>query len=151
MKHKLFWHTLLLGLLLVSGKSAIAEELLMARAPMTFPEAMLKLQDTLKKYNHTLSRVQRVDIGLTEKGYKTDKYRIVFYGNAEEIRQLADKYPKLIPYLPHKIAIFAEEEETMLVAVNPEMLFDNKDPKLQAILKKWHTDLQLILKDMREE
>ena len=75
----------------------------------------------------------------------------MFYGNAEEIRQLADKHPKLIPYLPHKIAIFAEEEETMLVAVNPEMLFDNKDPKLQAILKKWHTDLQLILKDMREE
>lgn len=151
MKIKSIWHVAILGLLLMPALPVVAEDLLMARVPMTFPEAMLKLQSTLKKYDHTLSRVQRVDIGLTAKGYKTDKYRIVFYGNAEEIRQLTDKLPKLIPYLPHKIAIFAEEEETMLVAVNPEVLFDTKDPKLQAIMKKWHTDLQLILKDMREE
>lgn len=151
MKHKSFWHALLLGLLLLPGLPAIAEDLLMARAPITFPEAMLKLQNTLKKYDQTLSRVQRVDIGLTAKGYKTDKYRIVFYGQADEIQQLADEYPQLIPYLPHKIAIFAEEEETMLVAVNPEMLFVSDDPKLQAILKKWHGDVQLIFKDMREE
>jgi len=151
MKYRSFWHAVILGLLLLPCLPAIAEDLLMARVPMTFPEAMLKLQSTLKKYNHTLSRVQRVDIGLTAKGYKTDKYRIVFYGQADEIRQLADKYPQLIPYLPHKIAIFAEEEETMLVAVNPEMLFQTDDPKLQATMKKWHEDLQLIFKDMRQE
>jgi uncharacterized protein (DUF302 family) len=151
MKHKSFWHAVILGLLLLPGLPAIAEDLLMARVPMTFPEAMLKLQNTLKKYNHTLSRVQRVDIGLTSKGYKTDKYRIVFYGQADVIRQLADEYPQVIPYLPHKIAIFAEEEETMLVAVNPEMLFVTEDPKLRAIMKKWHEDLQVIFKDMRED
>lgn len=151
MKYRSFWHALILGLLLLPGLPAIAEELLMARVPMTFPEAMLKLQSTLKKYNHTLSRVQRVDIGLTAKGYKTDKYRIVFYGQADEIRQLADEHPQLIPYLPHKIAIFAEDEETMLVAVNPEMLFQADDPDLQATMKKWHEDLQLIFKDMRQE
>lgn len=150
MKYKSFWHCVFLSLLLLPGQ-LLAEDLLIARAPMTFPEAMLKLQSTLKKYNQTLSRVQRVDIGLTSKGYKTDKYRIVFYGQADEIRQLADEYPELIPYLPHKIAIFAEEEETMLVAVNPEMLFVTKDPKLRAVLKKWHEELQVILKDMREE
>ncbi len=151
MKPRSFWHAVILGLLLLPGMPVLAEDLLMARVPMTFPEAMLKLQSTLKKYNHTLSRVQRVDIGLTTKGYKTDKYRIVFYGQANEIRQLADEYPQLIPYLPHKIAIFAEEEETMLVAVNPEMLFQADDPDLQATMKKWHNDLQQIFKDMRQE
>jgi uncharacterized protein (DUF302 family) len=151
MNYRSFWRAVILGLLLLPGLPTIAEDLLMARVPMTFPEAMLKLQSTLKKYNHTLSRVQRVDIGLTAKGYKTDKYRIVFYGQADEIRQLADQYPQLIPYLPHKIAIFAEEEETMLVAVNPEMLFQTDDPELQATMKKWHDDLQLIFKDMRQE
>lgn len=151
MKPRSFWHAVILGLLLLPGMPVLAEDLLMARVPMTFPEAMLKLQSTLKKYNHTLSRVQRVDIGLTAKGYKTDKYRIVFYGQANEIRQLADEYPQLIPYLPHKIAIFAEEEETMLVAVNPEMLFQADDPDLQATMKKWHNDLQQIFKDMRQE
>lgn len=151
MKHKASWPALILCLLLLPTLSAKAEDLLMARVPMTFPEAMLKLQNTLKKYNHTLSRVQRVDIGLTAKGYKTDKYRIVFYGSAEEIRQLADEYPQLIPYLPHKIAIFAEEEDTMLVAVNPEMLIETEDANLRAIMQQWHEDLQVIFKDMREE
>lgn len=151
MKLKSLWHIILVGLLCLPSLPAVAEDLLMARVPMTFPEAMLKLQGTLKKHNHTLSRVQRVDIGLTSKGYKTDKYRIVFYGQADEVRQLADEYPQLIPYLPHNIAIFAEEEDTILVAVNPEMLFESGDPKLKAIVKKWHADLQLILKDMREE
>ncbi len=151
MKPKLLRHMLILGMFLLAGLPAYAEDLLMARVPMTFPEAMLKLQDTIKKHNHTLSRVQRVDIGLTAKGYKTDKYRIVFYGQAEEIDQLTNKYPQLIPYLPHKIAIFAEEEETMLVALNPEAIFQTDDPKLQATMKKWHKDLQLILKDMRQE
>jgi len=151
MKYRSFWRAVILGLLLLPGLPAIAEDLLMARVPMTFPEAMLKLQSTLKKYNHTLSRVQRVDIGLTAKGYKTDKYRVVFYGQADEIKQLANAYPQLIPYLPHKIAIFAEEEETMLVAINPEMLFQTDDSELQAIMKKWHNDVQLIFKDMRQE
>lgn len=151
MKHKPFWQAAVLSFVLLSVSPAIAEDLLMARVPMTFPEAMLKLQNTLKKYNHTLSRVQRVDIGLTSKGYKTDKYRIVFYGQADEIHHLADEYPQLIPYLPHKIAIFAEEEDTMLVAVNPEMLFETEDPNLQSIMKKWHQDLQVIFKDMRQE
>ena len=151
MKHKPLWRAVVLCLVLLLVQPAIAEDLLMARVSLTFPEAMLKLQNTLKKYNHTLSRVQRVDIGLTSKGYKTDKYRIVFYGQADEIRHLADEYPQLIPYLPHKIAIFAEEEDTMLVAVNPEMLFETEDPNLQSIMKKWHEDLQVIFKDMREE
>ncbi len=151
MKYASFWRVTVLGLLLLAGPPTLAEELLMARVPMTFPEAMLKLQETIKKHNHTLSRVQRVDIGLTAKGYKTDKYRVVFYGQADEIKQLANAYPQLIPYLPHKIAIFAEEEETMLVAINPEMLFQTDDSELQAIMKKWHNDLQLIFKDMRQE
>ena len=151
MKYKSFWRVTVLGLLLLTGLPILAEELLMARVPMTFPEAMLKLQETIKKHNHTLSRVQRVDIGLTAKGYKTDKYRVVFYGQPDEIKHLANAYPQLIPYLPHKIAIFAEEEETMLVAINPEMLFQSDDSELQAIMKKWHNDLQLIFKDMRQE
>lgn len=151
MKYTSFWRVTVLGLLLLTGPPTLAEELLMARVPMTFPEAMLKLQETIKKHNHTLSRVQRVDIGLTAKGYKTDKYRVVFYGQADEIKQLANAYPQLIPYLPHKIAIFAEEEETMLVAINPEMLFQTDDSELQAIMKKWHNDVQLIFKDMRQE
>ena len=128
-----------------------AEELLMARTPATFPETMLKLQMVLKKHNYTLSRVQRVDIGLTAKGYKTDKYRVVFFGRADEVKLITNKYPELIPYLPYKIAIFAEDEETLLVASNPEILFGGVKGELKKIVKRWHTDLDSIFHDMRQE
>ena len=143
---------LVLTLLLLLGGSALhAEDLLMARVPMSFPETMLKLQSVLKENKLTLSRVQRVDIGLTKSGYKTDKYRIVFFARPEEIKTIPDKYPQLIPYLPHKIAIFAEEDETLLVAANPELLFQTDDKELRAIVRRWHEDLTKIFHAMREE
>ncbi|MCG6887457.1 MAG: DUF302 domain-containing protein [Proteobacteria bacterium] len=151
MIRKSVWPLILavLGLLLV--RNALAQDLLMARVPMTFPEAMSKLQETLKKHKQTLSRVQRVDIGLTSKGYKTDKYRVVFFGRADEVQDLINQYPEFIPYLPHKIAVFAEQDETVLVAANPEHLFKSDNPKKQAIVKRWHADLEKIFHDMRQE
>jgi len=128
-----------------------AEELLMARTPATFPETMLKLQTVLKKHGYTLSRVQRVDIGLTAKGYKTDKYRVVFFGREDEVKLITKKYPELIPYLPYKIAIFAEKEETLMVASNPEILFSDAKGELKNIIKRWHKDLTSIFHDMRSE
>ncbi len=142
---------LILLLLWLAAAPALAEDLLMARIPMTFPEAMLKLQNVLKAHGQTLSRVQRVDIGLTAKGYKTDKYRVVFFGRLDEIREVSQKYPMLIPYVPHKIAIFAEEDETLIVAANPERLFPEKDPALQRIVRTWKEELEAIFHDMREE
>ncbi len=142
---------LFLLLLWLLATPALAEDLLMARIPMTFPEAMLKLQNVLKAHGQVLSRVQRVDIGLTSKGYKTDKYRVVFFGRLDEIREVSEKYPMLIPYVPHKIAIFAEEDETLIVAANPERLFPEPDPALQKIVRTWKAELEGIFHDMREE
>ena len=143
--------SVLLLLLWLLATPALAEDLLMARIPMTFPEAMLKLQNVLKAHGQVLSRVQRVDIGLTSKGYKTDKYRVVFFGRLDEIREVSEKYPMLIPYVPHKIAIFAEEDETLIVAANPERLFPEPDPALQKIVRTWKAELEGIFHDMREE
>lgn len=123
----------------------------MARTMQTFPEAMLKLQDTLTNHGYTISRVQRVDIGLTSSGYKTDKYRVVFYGKPEEIRRMTREYPRLIPYLPLKIAIFAEGEETLLVASSPMQWVESDQPALNRMLKTWANDLQLIFDTMRSE
>lgn len=148
---KPLWTVLLVIAGLLLARAALAEDLLMARVPMTFPEAMSKLQETLKNHGQTLSRVQRVDIGLTAKGYQTDKYRVVFFGRAEEVQDLIDQYPEFIPYLPHKIAVFAEEDETLLVAANPEQLFKSDDPKKQAIVRRWREDLEKIFHDMRQE
>ena len=95
----------LLALFLVTTQIH-ATDMYMARSASSFPETMSKLQEIIKAEGYKVSRVQRVDIGLTAMGYKTDKYRVVFYGKAEENKKLVKQYPFLIPYLPLKMSTY---------------------------------------------
>ena len=128
---------------------ADAEELIMTRSVLPFPEAMLALQESISAHGYTVSRVQRIDIGLTGMGYKTDKYRIVFAGKLDEIRMLTEKSPQLVPYLPPKISIFAEGGQTVLVTLNPqlyaEIAGDAVDP---VFFDRWTSDLLSIFHDV---
>jgi uncharacterized protein (DUF302 family) len=131
---------------ILSTTPALAEDLLMARSKQEFPEAMLALQESITNQGYTISRVQRVDIGLTAMGYKTDKYRVVFFGKPDEVRELVETHPELVPYLPQKISIFAEADDTLLVAINPQQFkqfFD--DPELAQVFERWEADLRAIL------
>ena len=132
--------------LALSSVNAHAENLVMQRSVQPFPETMSTLQDSIRKQGYVVSRVQRVDIGLTKMGYKTDKYRVVFYGKPDEIKSLSAKHPELIPYLPLKIAIFSEDGETLLIAMNPkELELMYPDAELQAYFKRWSQDLTAIM------
>jgi len=68
-----YFLTIALTWLLMHIPVANAEDIVMARSTLAFPEAMLALQESIREHGYTLSRVQRVDIGLTGMGYKTDK------------------------------------------------------------------------------
>ena len=132
------------------AQASFAEHLFMARVKMPFPEAMLKLQETIKEHGYTISRVQRVDIGLTKSGYMTDKYRVVFYGKADENQKLLEQFPVLQAYFPLKIAIFAEDKDTLITAYDPLYLFGDSDPALREKSKQWEAELQAIFQTMRE-
>jgi uncharacterized protein (DUF302 family) len=125
--------------------------MIMIRSVLPFPEAMLALQQSIAEHGYTVSRVQRIDIGLTGMGYKTDKYRIVFAGKIDEIRMLTEKAPMLLPYLPPKISIFAEGDQTVLVTLNPllygKIAGDAVDPVFFA---RWESDLRSIFQDVSD-
>ena len=93
-------------LLLLFTVAASAEDMIMTRSIQPVPEAMLALQQSIAEHGYTVSRVQRIDVGLTGMGYETDKYRIVFAGKIDEIRMLTENAPQLLPYMPPKISIF---------------------------------------------
>lgn len=128
-----------------------ADSLLMLRVKADFPSAMVDLQKAIASQGYTISRVQRVDIGLTKSGYKTGRYRIVFFGKPTEIKRLSHKYPELIPYLPLKIVIFAEGEDTLIVAADPMNLdrFYQKR-RLKIYFSRWSHDFQEILDRIRK-
>lgn len=141
---------LICGLLLSGINNVYAEQLLMVRTELAFPEAMLELQTQLRKHGYTPSRVQRVDIGLTKFGYKTDKYRVVFFGKLDQVKMIAHKYPEMVPYLPLKISIFAEHNQTILATMNPiefNHLFPNV--KLDSLFTEWEKDIREIFQTLR--
>lgn len=142
--------TLIAGLLLLVCGVAGAQDLYMVRTSMSFPEAMTFLQQTIKAQGYKVSRVQRVDIGLTKSGFKTDKYRVVFFGTLEDVQKITEKHPELISYLPLKIAIFAENEETLMVAASFEHLRPfYSSPALRADFDRWEADIREILEQVR--
>lgn len=136
------------GLLFVS--QAMASDLLMVRSQQKFPEAMLTLQTSVKEHGYEVTRVQRIDIGLTGMGYKTDLYRVVFVAKADEIHYLVKRYPELIPYMPPKISIFAEGEETVLVTANPDIYAEMVSAEDKVIFRRWESDIFSVFKDLRE-
>jgi len=144
-----FAGALLLCSLLQLPSLAHAEEIIMTRSVLAFPEAMLALQESIRAHGYTVSRVQRIDIGLTGMGYKTDKYRVVFAGKLEEIRQLTDKAPELTAYLPPKISIFAEGDQTVLVTLNPQLYAEIAGDAIDPIIfTHWESDLRSIFRDV---
>ena len=142
MKH---FRLLALCLLLGLSQAAASEELLMARITRPFPEAMNSLQEIIRARGYVVSRVQRVDVGLTSSGFQTAEYRLVFFGKHTEIRELSVAYPELIPYLPLTIVVFAEGDDTLVLTTNPLKLgeFFNK-PELLARFKVWEKDVEAI-------
>lgn len=137
-------------LLLSSGSQAVDEKMLMTRIQQDFPEAMSLLQKTITEHGYTVSRIQHVDVGLTASGFKTDRYRIVFFGKDEEVRNLSRQYPALIPYLPLMMTIFSEGDETLVVASDPMILQAvSEDETLKQYLLRWQTDMGSIMSTLR--
>ncbi|MCW8924191.1 MAG: DUF302 domain-containing protein [Gammaproteobacteria bacterium] len=132
------------------SSSASASDLIMARSSLPFSEAMTNLQVSIKEHGYTVARVQRIDVGLTGMGYETDKYRVVFVGKIDEIKYLVNKYPEMLPYMPPKVSIFAEGEDTLIVTVNPQifaqMIEDEKD---KIIFQRWESDVYSVFDDFR--
>ncbi len=122
-----------------------ADELIMARVPTAFPEAMNALQEAIREQGYKLARVQRIDVGMSKLGYETAQYRVVFFGKPEQMERLPKRYPELIPFMPLKVTIFAELDETLLVTMNPATLATFfPDPALTDTFKAWEEDVYQI-------
>ncbi len=142
--HKMIIKVTFLLALVLSSSLSHAKDLIMMRVKQTFPETMVSLQSAIKKTGYTISRVQRIDIGLTKSGFKTDKYRVVFFGKADEINTLTKQYPDIIPLLPLKISIFAENNETILVSNHPLIMHSYFKDMPKKYFTQWTKDVNKI-------
>jgi len=132
--------------------SAFADDLIMRRITMTFPETMNALQASIAEEGFKVSRVQRVDIGLTSSGYNTAEYRIVFFMREDEVHHIVEQHHELIAFLPLKITIFAEGNETILVTLNPLKLNEFfPELKMEKEFSQWNDEVIRILDRVQSE
>jgi len=113
---------------------------------------MEEVQSLLQEYGYAVAHTQRCDGGLTDFGYKTDFYRVIFFGKIDEVRAISEKQPELVPFVPLKILVFAESGETVIVSLDPHTLsrhFEN--PELQTQLSRWRSDIISILDELRDK
>jgi uncharacterized protein (DUF302 family) len=131
---------------------AVAADLLMVRMDKAFPEAMTLLQSAISSRGYTITRLQQVNENLERRAFKSDMYRVVYFGKFEEVRQVTAAHPELIPFLPLNITIFAEDEQTILVASRPETLRQFfPDPALKPVFDRWEKDIEAIMDELRED
>ena len=141
---------LTLFLLLSTAGSVRADGLLMARSLQMFPEAMTSLQSAISARGYKITRLQEVNENLARRDYKSDMYRVVFFGKYEEIKALTAQYPELIPFLPLNITIFAEGNQAILVSAHPrelEKFFP--DPRLKPVFDRWEKDIAEMMDEVR--
>ncbi len=139
-----------LGLLLISF-SVQAENILMARSYESFEVVLETAKKSLESHGYTVAHEQRCDGGLTGFGYATDFYRVIFFGKPDEVRTLSQKYPQMIPYLPLKIAVFAEGDQMLAVSFNPEVYgeyFTHDELKTQ--FARWKNDIDSVLSEIQK-
>jgi uncharacterized protein (DUF302 family) len=141
----------IIGLTLFLTAPAMAEDLLMARTDNAFPEAMTLLQSAISSHGYKITRLQEVNENLAKRQFKSDMYRVVYFGKYDEIKQVTAKYPELIPFLPLSITIFAEGDQAILVANHPRMLETFfRDPALKPTFERWEKDMVTIMDEVRE-
>jgi len=145
---------LLFSLLLFAAVLPVRAEqtLLMVRVNMKAADTMEVLKETIREYGYEVAHVQRCDGGMAEFHYKTDFYRVVFFGKLEEVRGILDAYPEMAPFLPLKIAVIAEEDQTVLASIDPVALSHlyGHSRVLRVQFARWHNDIQAILEELRD-
>ena len=140
----------ILAFVLVS--SAAAESLLMTRINKPFPEAMATLQTAISSRGYKVTRLQQVNENLQRREFKSDMYRVVYFGKLDEVREVTARHPELIPFLPLNITIFAEDEQTIMVTSHPQIMRRFfPDPALRPIFERWTRDVVAIMDEVRED
>ena len=140
---------LLFGLVF-NARAIITGELIMLRSQQPFADAMDNLLGAIKKQGYSVAGIREVDRGLSKSGYTSDEYRVVFFEKKDENASLIKRYPEMLPYLPLKIVIYAEADETLLVTSDPAVFIDlYPDPRLREMFRRWHDEVVSIMQDVQ--
>ncbi len=140
----------ILAMVLFSSFS-YAENMITLRVNKSYNDVIILVKEKLSEYGYKVAHIQKCDGGMKSMGYKSDDYKVVFFGKLKEVRYLSNKYPLIIPYIPLKIAVIKESDSVVLVALNPSSLAPYfKEKELHTQFDRWENDLRAIFEEIAE-
>ena len=126
-----------LPLLLLLGACVLnpvfAADILVARIAQPFEATMPLAKGALADAGFTIAKVQRIDKAMRKVDYETAAYRIIHFGRADENNRLMNRCPELIAWLPLRMTLAAERDQTLIFTLNPETPAEMVYPVLGAV------------------
>ena len=76
------------------------------------------MKASIEEHGYTVAHLQLCDGGMKDFGYESD-FTGWCFRQVDEVRMVSARYPELVSYLPLKIAVIAEKDETLLTVSIP--------------------------------
>lgn len=135
---------------LVSTAAFAKEQFLTVERQGDYTPALDDLTIAIADHNYTLIKIQPIDEGLRHFGYKTENYKVVFFGNSKQVDQLVADHPEASVMLPLKIMLY--QQGNMIVASSPDMGMWKKvfGPDVIPVIEGWQQDVKKILRDFAD-
>lgn len=138
-------------LLMLLTSPLLAGNLIMVRTPLQFDDAEKRLKVAIAESGYTLLAAHPIDVSLVATGFSDGQYRAITLENSVGTAELLDRYPRLAPFLPLRITLFAEHETSVLAALNPLYLKNYfSDEELAGFFWRWNRDLHQILQSVQQ-
>lgn len=141
--------------LLLITTHTFANDIIMQKAQYDFSHTWLNLQKYTKEQGYTVGFKQRCDLGLKKMHYDSDKYRILFFGKYQEIKDITKRNPEITPHLPLSITSIESYDNkniTTLVSASPKAwlsLVKSKQDK--ETVNRWYLDILQIIKNTQND
>jgi len=117
-------------------------EIEVTRSENDFPDTMSQIQTILSGKGYSIIRIQALDQGLGKAGYKINRYRIIFFGKANDFKAIQDRHPGFTVFLPLSVTVYEDNGKTYLQSMPFEAMQDMAlDQKQVEMISRWRTDI----------
>jgi len=138
------------GLFLLTLKPACAnDELVTKNSVQEFGSALSAVQMALEENGFKVQFVQSIDIGLANAGYRSDKYRIVFFMPEHGVKAVLVKRADLAELFPLKVTVYRDNGKVYMLRAQSASQLDNSVPdEVRASFRTWDRQVNQVIKGL---
>lgn len=125
---------------------------LRATKQIAYQTALDDLSLAINNHGYTPTKIQPVDQGLRAKGYEASDYKLIFFGDKEQVDQVLAVNPEAVMLLPLKIILYRDGDVVIAIAPNMEMwkgVFGSE--ALNLMINQWQKDVLSILQEFSRQ